>query len=101
MPKRALRQPPCIDLETLLHGDPSWDQVVEFFRSGEFCDEPYLVEAIEKHLLTDPQRNKIFNARLSIEKMLNGRYTVDHEEMLEGIYKEWNGKLGFKCFGDS
>lgn len=88
-----------IDLDELLNGSPSWEQVTEFFRNGEFHEESYLVEAIELYLQTDVQRQLIFDNRLSIEKMLNGRTQPQHSSITQQIYDEWNSKLGFKNFG--
>lgn len=88
-----------ICLDELLTGTPTWEQVAEFWRDGEFCGEEYLVEAIEKHLQTEDQRKRMFNSKLTIEKMLNGRYTADVEEDVCAIFAEWNAKLGFKSFG--
>jgi hypothetical protein len=91
-----------IDLDGLLNGDPTWEQVVEFWKDdGDFCGEEYLVQAIEKWLLTEDQRKRMFDARLSIEKMLNGRYVGEGKvgETVAAIYAEWNAKLGFKAFG--
>ena len=87
-----------IDLDTLNFGKPTWAEVVEFWKVGEFCEERYLVESIEKHLQTEDQRKRMFDARLSIEKMLNGRYS-SQEPVVEAIFDEWNKKLGFKAFG--
>jgi len=88
-----------IELEELLYGEPTWEQVVEFWKTGDCCEEHYLVEAIEKHLLTKTQRKQMFDERLSVEKMLNGRYDGKQEPVVFGIYAEWNAKLGFKAFG--
>jgi hypothetical protein len=89
-----------IDLDELLNGTPTWDQVLEFWKDdGDFCGEQYLVEAIEKHLLTEDQRKRMFDAHLSIEKMLNGRYGISLSPVVQAIYDEWNQKLGFKEFG--
>lgn len=90
-----------IDLDTLLCGRPTWDQVVAFWKDGEFCEEQYLVAAIEKHLLTEEQRKLMFDRHLSIEKMLNGRYVGGAEvgAAVERIYDEWNARLGFEAFG--
>jgi hypothetical protein len=88
-----------LDLDGLLFGTPTWDEVVEFWRDGEFCEERYLVEAIERHLLTEDQRKRMFDARLSIEKMLNGRYPSDQSPVVQAFFDEWNTKLGFKTFG--
>ena len=88
-----------IELDELTTGKPTWEQVVEFWQHGEFYEERYLVEAIERHLLTEDQRQKMFDARLSIEKMLNGRYTIDVSSLVSSIFSAWNTKLGFKAFG--
>jgi hypothetical protein len=91
-----------IDLDGLLNGSPTWEQIVEFWKDdGDFCEEAYLVQAIEKWLQTEEQRKRMFDARLSIEKMLNGRYVPDGKTdlIVEAIYAEWNAKLGFKAFG--
>ena len=89
-----------IELDELLNGAPLWKSVVNFWKSGEFYEEHYLVEAIEKWLLTDEQRQSILDAGLTIEKMLNGRYNGNQKGLVYGIYNEWNNKLGFKAFGD-
>ena len=88
-----------IELHTLLHDDPPWEDVVFFFKDGEFYKEHFFVAAIKKHLLTEEQRKKLFDLNLSIEECLNGRYTGDQEEAVYSLYKEWNEKLGFKYFG--
>ena len=103
MAKRTrIQRPETIDLYELLNGTPTWEQVATFFRDGEFGDEHYLVSAIEKHLQTEEQRLAIFNARISIEKMLNGRTVGEDAHKLEArIYDEWNRKLGHYQFGGS
>ena len=93
-------QDEMIDLDELLNGEPTWEQVVEFWKDdGDFCGEEYLVQAIEKHLQTEDQRKRLFDARLSVEKILNGRYYGEQEPLVQAIYNEWNQKLGFKEFG--
>lgn len=86
-------------LDELLYGNPDWEQIVAFFKTGDFHEEQYLVEAIEQHLLTEDQRKLIFDSKLSIEKMLNGRTTSQHSLVTQQVYNEWNTKLGFKYFG--
>ncbi len=91
-----------IELDELLNGTPTWEQVVEFWKDdGEFCDEEYLVEAIERWLLTEDQRKKLFEHRLSVEKILNGRYYGAGKEgaFVRSLYDDWNTKLGFNLFG--
>ena len=89
-----------IDLDGLLFGNPRWEEVVEFWKDdGEFCEERYLVDAIKKHLRTEDQRRRMFNLDVSIEDMLNGRYTGDKSDAVRAIFDEWNAKLGFKAFG--
>ncbi len=87
-----------IDLDCLLCGKPTWDEVVDFFANGEFHEEHYLVEAIEKHLQTEEQRKKMFDHKLSIEKILNGRTEPKHEKFVNKLFKVWNEKLGIKHF---
>jgi hypothetical protein len=90
-----------IDLDEMLNGTPTFEQVVEFWKEdGDFSDESYLVEAIEKYLLTEEQRVSMFDNRLTVEKMLNGRYVMANREVVYKIYAEWNLKLGFKAFGN-
>ena len=89
-----------IELDQLLSGNATMEQVAEFWKEdGEFHDERYLVQAIEKWLLTEDQRKAMFDARLTIEKMLNGEYDDKGEKVDSAIYAEWNAKLGFKAFG--
>lgn len=88
-----------IDLDQLINGECTIDEVREFFQSGEFCEESYLVQAIEKHLVTEEQRKQIYDQRLSIEKMLNGRYGAVEENAVQEICGQWNANLGFKFFG--
>lgn len=99
MPRRRIATPQTIELDELLHGNPTWEQVVAFFKDGEFSGEEYLISAIERWLQTEEQRKAIFDARLSIEKMLNGRYGEAEEALVESIYNAWNTKLGFYDFG--
>ena len=89
-----------IDLDELLTGKPAWPDVVNFFRDGEFHEEHYLVEAIEKHLLTEEHRKLMFVNKLTIEKILNGRweYTVAKARVVNRICAAWNSKLGFEYF---
>jgi hypothetical protein len=97
-----VRKQTKLDLDALLFPatPPAWADVVEFFRDGEFCDEPYLVQAIEKYLLTEEQRKLMFDHKLSIEKMLNGRVEGEEAQKAEeAIYAEWNAKLGFPHCG--
>jgi len=89
---------PEIDCDWLLNGEPTWPQVVEFFKIGSFDSEEYLVAAIKKHLRTTHQRQWLALADISIEDVLNGRYGADMENAVRGILDEWNTKLGFTHF---
>ena len=88
-----------IELDELLHDQPSWEEVAAFFKEGEFCEEAYLVSAIKKHLMTEEQRKKLFDLNLSIEECLNGRYAMQDTAAVKALYREWNTKLGFHHFG--
>ena len=87
-----------IDLDELLHGNPTWPEVVAFWKSQGFDDESYLVRAIEKHLLTSTQCLLMLKHNLTIEKMLNGQFGME-ESIVDGIFDEWNAKLGYRAFG--
>jgi len=67
---------------------------------GYFDKEEYLVAAIKKHLLTEDQKQILFNMNLSVEDLLNGRYPIGQGELIQHIfYDVWNEKLGWKDFG--
>lgn len=97
--KKQLASVPTIDLDELLNGTPSWEKVQKFFLEEEFDDEPYLISAIKKHLITAEQKEKLNQLDLSIADCLNGRYTGRQEQEINQIYASWNEKLGFQNFG--
>src|SRR3954462_1570481 len=90
---------PDIDLDELLHGAPTEEQVKEYFRIGEFHDEAYFVEAIKKHLRTPEQKAALDQADVSIEEILNGRVGAQHSQLTQSLFTAWNAKLGFRHFG--
>lgn len=90
-----------IELDTLLYDQPApatWEQVQEFFREGEFCEEHYLVSAIKKYLRTPAQKVMLDSLDLSIEECLNGRYGETQETLILKMYADWNSRLGHKHF---
>lgn len=89
-----------IELDELLSGNPTWEQVVEFWKKDDFYGEEYLIPAIKRWLRTDEQRKMMADMDISIEEMLNGRYGGHLEPKVFQIYDEWNAKLGFKSFGN-
>lgn len=88
-----------IDANTLIYGMPSWHEVVDFFKNGSFDNEQYLVAAIGRHLMNEDHRQAISGLRLTVEDILNVRYTEDQEVYVYRIYRDWNDKLGFTYFG--
>lgn len=102
--KQNNHQIPELDLDALLNfvstlGSGTDDEAIkEFFQKGSFDNEPYLIQAIEKHLQTEDQRKAIYDAHLSIEKILNGRFGDDHSNLITTIFTEWNAKIGFIYF---
>jgi hypothetical protein len=90
---------PTVVLDLILNGKPTWDQSRAFWRDGEFHDEHYLVTAIRRHLLTEAQRQEMHDRRVSIEDLLNGRCTDEHEPFASAVFAAWNQKLGFSSFG--
>lgn len=88
-----------ICLDELLTGKPTWAQVVEFWKEGEFFEEKYTVEAIKKFLRTEEDRKIMYEFDFSIEEMLNGRIYPNQDKAVHDMFKRWNEKLGFKAFG--
>lgn len=85
-----------IDLDELLNGNPTHAQVREFFSRGEFHEERYLVQAIERHLQNEAERELIYKNRSSISDMLNGRVQGNFHRP---IFERWNDLLGYRFFG--
>lgn len=101
MAKKQKLLPKIIDLDTLLYGNPTWEQVVQFYKEGEFCEEQYQVASIKKHLRTPEQKKILDEADLSIEDLLNGRYSKENEiATVSKCIVDWNAKLGFNYFTD-
>lgn len=88
-----------IDLEDVLHGNPTWVDVVEYFVEGEWFEERYHAQAAKRWLLTPAQKQTLDALGLSIEDCLRGNYGEVEEDDVRTIYDEWNHKLGYKVFG--
>jgi hypothetical protein len=88
-----------IDIEDLLHGNPSWTDVCEYFKHGEFYETDYEVKAIKRWLLTDEQITFLKTAGLSLQDALCGNYEEEHEELVGDFFDHWNAKLGYKRYG--
>ena len=87
-----------VELDTLLYGNPTWDQVVEFWKQGEFGDEGDLVDAIKRHLRTEAQRELMHVHDITIVDILNGRCCGSDNVVAHRIMGEWNVKLGYLAF---
>lgn len=97
--KRPQTPRPQIDLDELLNGNPTCEQVAEFFRVGEFHEEHYAVEAIDRWLVTNEEREEMNRLNLRIEDMLNGRVTGYESRLLAAeLFHDWNVRLGFQYF---
>lgn len=93
-------QRPNIELDELLTGNPSIEDVSQFFKLNAFPDEHYLVQAIRKHLLTEEQRTQLFARDITIEQILNGRVQGEsNHDFIRTLFADWNTKLGFQSFG--
>lgn len=91
---------PPIDLEELLHGNPTWEEVVRFWKEdGEFFEEKYHMAAIKRYLRTPEQKIRLDEADISLEELMSGSYGHAFHSMTQGILKEWNEKLGFHYYG--
>ena len=97
--EKKLENVNIIDLDCLLNGNPTWQEVQKFFLEEEFDREEYLVKAIKKHLITPAQKKVLFDIDASIEELLNGRISGKYEKKIDKIFKEWNSKLEHKHFG--
>ncbi len=97
MAKKKFIRSEAIEIDMLLNGTPTWEQVVEWFKETS-DDEHWVVAAIKKHLLTEEQRKLMFEADISIEDLLNGRVQIG-SDLVTKIFNEWNAKLGRKQFG--
>ena len=86
-----------IDTEYAVYGEPTMRELADWFRQGP--DEEYAVQAIRNHLLTDAQKRQLFDADLSIEDMLNGRFGLSREGLVKDMFADWNEKLGETQFG--
>jgi hypothetical protein len=92
--------PARIDLDELLHGNPEWSQVVQWFKDGDCDGEEWLIRVIKRHLATVDQLVLMATHKKDIADLLNGRTNKDFEAIKQSIFDAWNDKLGFKAFGD-
>lgn len=88
-----------IELDQLLYGTCSQEEVNEFFLNGEFYEEHYSVDAIKRHLMDNDDIVTLSNANISVEDLLNGRFNGAQEPIIERIMDKWNQKLGHRYFG--
>lgn len=79
MTRKRKSEPQPVELDILLHGVVTPEEVQDFFRRGEFYREGYLVAAIKRHLHSEADMNALARLGLSIEDCLNGRYGGDAE----------------------
>lgn len=77
--------------------DLKWSSVVDLFQ--EELEEYQTINAIKSYLLTKEQDHLIRINHLSIEDMLNGRFTSDKSELVMSILNQWNQVLGWNKFG--
>ena len=94
---------PGMSLERILSGINKYDQdvtmadVADVLEAG--YDEEYSIPIIKHYLLTKNQEIQLRNRNISVEDCLNGRTTKEHEEYVQGLYKNWNDRLGRHHFG--
>lgn len=74
--------------------EQKWEEECGFYE-----EEYYLVNAIKRHLLSKDQRAYLVAKDISIEDILNGRTTQEHESFIDKAFSEWNAILGFRAFG--
>ena len=88
-----------IEMTELLYGNPSWENVQDFFKNGDFRENEYLIAAIKKYLLTNEQKQIMSTHNFSIQNMLGGQIPHELIPIKTNIYQEWNTKLEVKYFG--
>ena len=88
-----------IDIEDVLHGNPAWSDVVEFFVEGEWFEECYHTQAAKRWLLTPEQKQTLDGHGLSIGDCMRGNYGDAEESDVRAIYDEWNAKLDQHVYG--
>jgi len=88
-----------IELDQFLYGEATEEEIRDFWENGEFNGEQYLVAAIKKYLRDDEDKQIMFDLDLSIEDMMNGRYTGDQSDAVHAMYAKWNEKVGHHHFG--
>lgn len=65
-----------------------------------YIEEDYSVLFIKRYLLTPEQLLILSTEVLSIEDVLNGRFSLSDMNMIENeFFKKWNDVLGEKLFG--
>jgi len=61
-------------------------------------NEAELVNAIRTHLLSKTQRQQLFDANISVEDILNGRFEERYSTLIDALFTDWNEKLGRRQF---
>jgi hypothetical protein len=90
---------PNVEVDYVLTGNPTKEELCRFFRQGD--GEEYTVQAIKRHLRTEKQRQTLHEMDLSLEDVLNGRFTGTQEPVIQSMFDEWNAFLNKKTFGFS
>jgi hypothetical protein len=65
------------------------------------CGEQYMVEFLKRYVITPEQLEEIRSREYEVADLLTGRFRGTDEEWLEGLFADWNAKLGKKHFGYS
>jgi len=84
-----------IDLDQFLYGKATEEEIKDFWKNGDFCEEKYLVEAIKKYLRDDDDKKAMYDLDMSIEEMLNG---IGPWDETQALFNKWNNKIGFRYF---
>lgn len=73
-------------------------EIAEQFVNG-YDDEEDLVQGIKEHLLNEDERKFLFDRRLDVTDVLNGRFHGDLWPEMQKIFDRWNKLIGAKAFG--
>lgn len=79
------------EIQNLFYHDELWVSALEE-------DEKYIISFIRKYLITDAQKQRLYELNADIADLLNGRIRSNIEDPYSYFFDDWNEKLGKKEF---
>lgn len=88
-----------VSLEEIVHRkEMPWERVQQFFKETAGVDDVHEVAAIERHLLTDYQRDTLKEYNLTVKDIIEGNYNNNVNEFVKSTLDDWNNRLGSTVF---